>query len=317
MKLRYILATSLLILSANTWADPTYRLFVTNEKSNSVSVIDSRTGQVETTLEIGDRPRGIGLSPDHKTLYVALSEENSIAMVDVASLKTIGKLNAGEDPETFAVHPNGNLYLSNEDDAKATVVNPATGEIIEEIRVGLEPEGVAVSPTGEFVLVTSESTNMVHVIDVKQHKVVSNIIVAARPRGLAFNKTGSLAYVSREIGNELAIIDMKTHKITKNIVVDIPKSKPMAITLSPDDKTLYLTTGRAGKVAIIDAETLEIKSTADVGKRVWGEVLSRDGSTLYTANGVSHTVSVVDTATSKSTMEIEVGKFPWGLALDD
>jgi YVTN family beta-propeller protein len=78
-----------------------------------------------------------------------------------------------------------------------------------------------------------------------------------------------------------------------------------------------MTTGRASKVAVLDADTLEILSTIDVGKRVWGEVLSRDGSTLYTANGVSHSVSVVDTASGKSTMEIEVGKFPWGLALDD
>jgi len=317
MKLKQLLVTSLVLLSTSVWADPTYRLFVTNEKSNSVSVIDSRTGKLETTLEIGDRPRGIGLSPDQKTLYVALSEENAIGMVDVASLKFLGKLAAGEDPETFDVHPNGNLYLSNEDDAKATVINPSTGKIIHEIRVGLEPEGVAVSPNGDIVLVTSESTNMVHVIDTKDHKVIANILVAARPRGLAFNSDGSLAYVSSEIGNEIAIIDTKTHTIIKKTVVDLPKSKPMAITLSPDDKTLYMTTGRAAKVVIMDAETLEIKSTADVGKRVWGAVLSRDGTRLYTANGVSHTVSVVDTAASKSIMEIEVGKFPWGLALDD
>ncbi|MDH5592291.1 MAG: PQQ-dependent catabolism-associated beta-propeller protein, partial [Gammaproteobacteria bacterium] len=187
MKLKQLLVSSFILVSATAWAEPSYRLFVTNEKSNSVSVIDSRTGEVETTLDIGDRPRGIGLSPDHKTLYVALSEENAIGMVDVATLEMIGKLEAGEDPETFDVHPNGNLYLSNEDDAKATVINPSTGKIIEEIRVGLEPEGVAVSPDGSIVLVTSESTNMVHVIDTAQHKVVANILVAARPRGLAFN----------------------------------------------------------------------------------------------------------------------------------
>jgi len=317
MKFKHLLLSSLVFASASAWADPTYRLFVTNEKSNSLTVIDSRTGKVETTLEIGDRPRGVGLSPDQKTLYVALSEENSIAKVDVATLEVLGKLAAGDDPETFDVHPNGNLYLSNEDDALATVMNPNTGEILEEIRVGLEPEGVAASPKGDIVLVTSESTNMVHVIDVEKHKVVANILVAARPRGLAFNSTGSLAYVSSEIGNEVAIIDTATYEIVKKVVVDVPKSKPMAIKLSPDDKTLYLTTGRAAKVVVMDAETLAIKSTVDVGKRVWGEEISRDGSRVFTANGVSDTVSVVDTAANKSIMEIEVGDAPWGLALDD
>jgi len=317
MNLKHLLLSSLVLMSTSAWADPTYRLFVTNEKGNSVSVIDSRSGVVETTLEIGDRPRGIGLSPDQKTLYVALSEENAIAMVDVATLELKGKLAAGDDPETFDVHPNGNLYLSNEDDAKATVINPKTGEIIHEIRVGLEPEGVAASPTGDFVLVTSESTNMVHVIDTATHKVVANILVAARPRGLVFNNEGSLAYVSSEIGNEVAIIDMKTFTITKKVVVDLAKSKPMALKLSPDNKILYMTTGRAAKVVIMDALTLDILSTADVGKRVWGAEINRDGTRVYTANGVSNTVSVVDTATSKSIMEIEVGKAPWGLVIDD
>jgi PQQ-dependent catabolism-associated beta-propeller protein len=317
MKLKQLLLSTLVMVSASAWADPTYRLFVTNEKSNSVTVIDSRTGEIETTLEVGERPRGIGLSPDKKTLYVALSDEHVIGMYDVLTLEEKGKLTSGEDPETFDIHPNGNLYLSNEDDAKATVVNPTTGEIVAEVKVGLEPEGVAVSPDGKYALVTSESTNMVHVIDTSSHKVVANILVAARPRGLAFNKDGSLAYVSSEIGNEIAIIDMKTMAITKKVVVDIPKSKPMAIQLSPDEKTLYLTTGRAAKVAVMDANTLELITSVDVGKRVWGAVLSSDGSTLYTANGVSDSVSVVDTASNKEIKQIQVGSKPWGLVLDD
>lgn len=317
MKLKKLLIASLVLVSSLAVADPSYRVFVSNEKSNSVSVIDSRTGKVETNLEIGNRPRGLGLSPDHKTLYVALSEDNAIGMVDVATLEFLGKLDGGSDPETFAVHPNGNLYLSNEDDAKVTVVNPATGKIIAEIQVGLEPEGVAASPDGSLVLVTSESTNMVHVINVADHKVIANILVGARPRGLAFNSDGSRAYVSSEIGNEIAIIDTKTFKIIKTAKIDIAKSKPMAIQISPDDKTLYMTTGRASKAVVLDAETLELKGSVDVGKRVWGAALNRDGTRLYTANGVSNTISVVDTATQKSIMEIDVGKGPWGVVIDD
>ncbi len=308
---------SLALVSISAWAEPTYRLFVTNERSNSVTVIDSRTGEVETTLEVGKRPRGIGFSPDRKTLYIALSDENAIGMIDVKSLKFLGSLKTGNDPETFAIHANGNIYLSNEDDAKATVINPKTSEIEHEIRVGLEPEGVAVSPNGRIVLVTSESTNMVHVIDTAQHKVIANILVAARPRGLAFNSDGSRAYVSSEIGNEIAIIDTRTNTIIKKTIVDVPKSKPMAISLSPDDKTIYMTLGRAAKVVVMDADTLAIKTTIDVGKRVWGAALSRDGSRLYTANGASDTVSVVDTKINKSIMEIKVDTAPWGLVVDD
>ena len=145
--IRNIPATLILLLSAlPALAEPTYRLFVTNEAGDSVTVIDSRTGEVEKTVAVGGRPRGIGFSPDRKAVYVALGDENAIGVLNVATLEIERKISAGSDPEAFAVHPNGTIYLSNEDDGLATALDPSTGEILAEIKVGLEPEGVGISP---------------------------------------------------------------------------------------------------------------------------------------------------------------------------
>ncbi|MDY6983311.1 MAG: PQQ-dependent catabolism-associated beta-propeller protein, partial [Pseudomonadota bacterium] len=58
------LACSLLVLCAGTaFAQPTNRLFVTNEEDNTVTVVNAGSLQVEKTIEVGNRPRGIGLSP--------------------------------------------------------------------------------------------------------------------------------------------------------------------------------------------------------------------------------------------------------------
>ena len=135
------------------------RVFVTNEKSNNISVINAETLVIEDTINVGDRPRGIGLSPDSSELYVAISEENKIVVIDPNSLEILRDFKAGSDPETFAVHPNGNIYISNEDDAKASVYDPKTGKELAVIKVGLEPEGVTISPDGKRVIVTSDSTN--------------------------------------------------------------------------------------------------------------------------------------------------------------
>src|SRR5262245_18273256 len=50
-----------------------FKIYVTNENSGDVSVIDSNTNEVVSTIMVGKRPRGIHVSPDKKTLYVALS----------------------------------------------------------------------------------------------------------------------------------------------------------------------------------------------------------------------------------------------------
>src|SRR5687768_10642616 len=52
---------------------PAGRLYVTNENSGHLGVIDTATRKVVATIRLGKRPRGIKVSPDGRTLYVALS----------------------------------------------------------------------------------------------------------------------------------------------------------------------------------------------------------------------------------------------------
>src|SRR5688572_752382 len=49
------------------------RPYVTPEPSGDMTVIDVGTRRVVSTIPLGKRPRGIRLSPDGTTLYVALS----------------------------------------------------------------------------------------------------------------------------------------------------------------------------------------------------------------------------------------------------
>src|SRR5215475_11582550 len=50
-----------------------YRIYVTNERSGDLSIIDAATHEVTATIPLGKRPRGIHASLDRKTIYVALS----------------------------------------------------------------------------------------------------------------------------------------------------------------------------------------------------------------------------------------------------
>lgn len=58
----------------NTRPSPTaYRVYVSNERSGDVTVIDGAKRTAVATIPVGKRPRGIHPSPDGKLLYVALS----------------------------------------------------------------------------------------------------------------------------------------------------------------------------------------------------------------------------------------------------
>ena len=318
--LRLIPAVLLLPLP-HVIAEPTHRLFVTNEASDSVTVIDSRSDRVEKTIEVGGRPRGIGFSPDRAKVYVALGNENAIGVIDMATLELERKIPAGSDPEAFAVHPNGTIYLSNEDDGLATALDPDSGKILAEIKVGLEPEGVGISPDGKQVLVTSESSNMVHIISVSENKMVANVLVGARPREVAFSPDGKFFWVTSEVADHVSKVDRATNRIVmtnRRLRREInPRVKPKGILLSPGGDRLYVSLGRGNAVAALDPETLELRGTVGTGVRTWGLALSRDGTRLYAANGPDGTLSVVDTEAMKEIKTIPTGEMPWGVVLDD
>jgi YVTN family beta-propeller protein len=312
-----------------------YGVYVTNEVSGDLSVIDPATNRVVATLALGKRPRGIRVAPDRTQLYIALSGSpisppgtdesklpppdraaDGIGVVDVKNL-TLGTILRGpQDPEQTSVNRDGTrLYIANEDKATASVLEIASGKTIAEFEVGGEPEGVTTSPDGRFVYVTSEEHNQVSVIDTATNRVVKQFRVGPRPRDSAFLPDSLRAYVTSENGSSISVVDTKSHTVIGTIKLTGENVRPMGAIVSPDGHRLYVSTGRGGTVVSIDTQTNKPVGSVDVGARPWGLALSPDGTRLYTANGPSNDVSVVDTGTLTVLAKVPVGQSPWGVVI--
>ena len=99
MKLPIRLAAAVLMfgLSSSLWAQSL--AYVSNERDHTISVIDMATLEVVDTFPVGQRPRGILLSPDESLLYVCASDDDAVQVVDLATRRVIDTLPSGEDPE--------------------------------------------------------------------------------------------------------------------------------------------------------------------------------------------------------------------------
>ena len=177
--------------------EPGYRIYVTNENSGDLSVIDGSTLEVIATVPLGKRPRGIHASPDGKTIYVALSGSpiagpgvdesklpppdktaDGIGVFDVGQNKVLRLIQSGSDPENFDLSRDGReIFVSNEDDSKASMIDVASGKVTKTFAMGEEPEGVKITPNGKFVYVTSESTGTISVIDIAAGKITKTFKV--------------------------------------------------------------------------------------------------------------------------------------------
>lgn len=57
-------------------------IFVSNERDNTVSVIDGTSLEVVRTFPVGRRPRGLTFSRDGRTLYVCASDSDAVQVID-------------------------------------------------------------------------------------------------------------------------------------------------------------------------------------------------------------------------------------------
>ena len=323
--LMLLIVVVLVFAGCTTHATSGPRAYVSNERDGTVTVINTQTDRVVTTIDVGARPRGIRSSPDGKLVYVALSFSsqqtpgtiNKIAAIDTTTGKVVAKYDAGTDPEQFAVSADGGrLFISNEDTGTASIVDTASGKVVSTVVVGIEPEGVTISPDGRWVYVTAETSNTVSVIDTASNDVVATFMVGARPRDAAFSPDGSRAYVTAELGRTLSVIDTQTHSVIRTIdLAHADGVKPMGVVVSNDGEKLYVANGRANSVSVIDASSGKLLTTIAVGQRVWGLALTHDGRKLYAANGLSNDVSVIDTGTNAVVATISAGDGPWGIAI--
>src|SRR6187431_1043975 len=209
-----LLGLGLCLAACHKKPDPKL-LYVSAEASGEVVVIDAQLGSVLSRIKVGKRPRGLKVSRDGRTLYVALSGSprrspnfddgtlppadraaDGIAVVDLVERRLVRTLPGGRDPECLDLSLDGKtLFVSNEETATLSVLDLASGQITRKIPVGEEPAGVTVRPDGKVVYVTSEQGNHVTAIDTTSFERVADIAAGMRPRAIAFSKDGSVGFV--------------------------------------------------------------------------------------------------------------------------
>jgi len=317
-------------------ASHSYFVYATNERSGDLTIINGATLQPVATRPLGKRPRGITVGPKGANLYIALSgspiggpgvDESQLPPADKSAdgigvfdlgTSTITRIITGvSDPEAMAVGKDGKLYITSEDEGLLVIKDLASGRTEASLPVGREPEGVSLTPDGAFAYVTSEGDNQVSIVDTEAQTVVKRLPVGERPRNTAFSPDGDTAYVLGEFDSSITVIATQDKEVIRRETLTDGDDMllPMDVGVSPDGKTLYITTGRGGKLLAVDADTLHVIWSLQVGERPWGLVVSPDGERVFTANGPSNDVTVVQVDTRSVLARVPAGDSPWGVAL--
>jgi YVTN family beta-propeller protein len=164
-----LLATGYWLLATASLCPCQPRAYVSNEKSDEITVIDTATDKVVATIKVGQRPRGVVVAPDGKRVYVANGNSNDISVIDPEKNMVIDTIPAGEDPEGITMSPDGSLIYT---------VNENGGELPSSYRQqrnslpcrrGYRAGNCRAFSDGAKAYVPNESSHNVTVIDTATH----------------------------------------------------------------------------------------------------------------------------------------------------
>jgi len=163
------------------------KLFVSNIRSGSATVIDRASGRV-TTLPTAAGAEGIDRSLDGGEVWVTNRSDSSISVIDAAHDTVVAKIaSGGEMPIRVKFTPDGTqAWVSNARSNAVTILDAKSRRPIETIPVGAMPVGIQMSPDGRRAYVANTNDDLVTVIDVETRKVVGTFTTGNEPDGMAW-----------------------------------------------------------------------------------------------------------------------------------
>ena len=286
----------------------TNKIYVVNQNSNNLTVIDGVTNQT-ATVPTGSAPMALAINPVTNKIYVANSSSASVTVVDGATNHT-ATVSTGLYPVGVAVNPATNqIFVTNFSSNTVTLINGATNTTAT-IQVGSHPWPVAVNPGTNKIYVGNQNGGSVNVIDGNTWSNTT-LTVGARPQAIAVNSQTNQVFVANYQGASVSVIDGATNTVTTVAA----GTYPMALAVDSVRNRVYVANFGTNTATVIDGATLA-PTTVTVGD--WPSAVDVDVVTnkAYFADSESYgSVTMVD-GYDLSTSSVVVGHDPTAIAVN-
>jgi DNA-binding beta-propeller fold protein YncE len=199
--------------------DGARRLYVSH--ATEVVVIDLKTMSVLGTIPDTLGVHGIALAPDLGRAFVSNGREAKVSIVDTFTLKTLSKVDTGENPDAILYEPkHKEVYAFNGRGKSATVFQAATGKPVATIALPGKPEFAVEDAEIGRIYNNIEDRNVVAVIDAGKHEVVATWPIA--PGEAASGMAIDLAHHRLFLGCEnqmMVVMDSRSGKVVATVPI--------------------------------------------------------------------------------------------------
>jgi YVTN family beta-propeller protein len=306
----------------------TNRLYVANQFSNSISVIDGNTDIIESTIQVDSFPYDLEVNPFNNRIYVTNRESNTVSVIDGSTNQRLSNINVEDSPVGISINPSLNMvYVTNLESKSLSIIDGIDNKVNETIKFNEPVYGVAVNPLTNLVYISNLINNTLSVLDGKTNKIIDKIAVENLPTAININYKTNLIYVTNYLANSISVIDGITNKVISTIKV---AKYPVDTVVNPLTNKVYVShNGDDTALSIIDGVTnkkikeLSFKSsinknngnndpTLDIPIKVTFPLIASrlavnpDTTLIYMTNTVSNGVMVISGQTDSVVVRLSV-----------
>ncbi|MBW1915130.1 MAG: YncE family protein [Deltaproteobacteria bacterium] len=268
--------------------------YVTNLRSDNISIIDLSDNTVVDTISVGDEPRGLATNPPlYDRIYAVSFDDREIISLDPDD--NVEDFTAGVtvgNPFDITVTPDNEyvwVTLYDKNMVMYSDLNTDAGII----PVGKRPQGIAITPSGNTIYVVNFNSNNVSVISTSGNTIVKTISVGSGPWDIAIGVNSGVteAYVTNKNDDTVSVISVSGNTVVSTINVG---DGPRGIACSRDGHYVYVANYNDDQVSKIDvSKNIEVQKI-DVGSHPTSVAVSPDGEHVYVVESGDDTVSVLE-----------------------
>ncbi len=306
------------------------RVYLSDQTSNTVSVVDPAAEKLLGVIRLGDPTpgnlsplykgqllvHGMGFSPDHHTLVVVSVGSNSVAFIDTQTNSVKHITYVGRAPHEAFFTPDGKeVWVTVRGEDFVQVLDGKTYQPTRRVQVPNGPGMTIFSPDGKYGYVCSSFTTETVVIDTKTYKIIGRVKQASPfCPDIAATPDGKQVWFTLKDVGRVQVLNAKPPFADITVLDTGPITNHVNIVRNANGQFAYITVGGLNEIKVFTTtDHPELVATIPTGDLPHGLWPSGDGTRIYVGLENADAVTAIDTLSNKVVATISSGQSPQGM----
>lgn len=287
---------------------------ISHPRAGTLTFFEKKTPAIFSVLAVGRQPADIALDQRLMRAYVALTDENSIAAVDLVQQKVERKLplRPADRAQELDLSSDGRtLLVTNPGSNSVSII--ATGSFTERGRVQLSsrPASSFISTNDNFAYVVLPEVNALEVLDLSRVTLLARAVFAETPFKGVTSRDGRYLYLLTEDSPYLLVVDAQNLTVNNKVFIGYGAR---CLVVNSNNGLLYVGLDN-GEIAVVDRQVDLPIDYFRAGGQVVAIVPDLIENSLFVLTGNRQQLEKYDLVSKKRLAVLDFDADSYGLAV--